>query len=39
VIQPATAQVRAARGSPPIIFFYTDGQSVQSLALTSTEIQ
>jgi len=38
VIQQASAQVRAARGSPPILFFYTDGQSVQALHLTSTEI-
>lgn len=39
VIQPTSAQVRAARGSPPILFFYTDGQSVQALHLTSTEVQ
>lgn len=39
VVQQASAEVRAARGSPPILFFYTDGQSVQALHLTSTEIQ
>ena len=39
VVQPASPLVRAARGTPPILFFYTDGQSVQSLNLTSTEVQ
>lgn len=39
VIQPASPAVRAARTSPPILFFYTDGGSVQSLNLTSTEVQ
>jgi len=39
VIQPASGAVRAARGSPPILFFYADGQSVQGLNLTSTEVQ
>jgi len=39
VIQPASPLVRAARGTPPILFFYTDGQSVQGLNLTSTEVQ
>jgi hypothetical protein len=38
-IQPATPQVRAARASPPISFWYTDGQSVQSIQLNSIEIQ
>ena len=33
---PAT---RAARGSPPLTFYYTDGQSVQSIALSSVQIQ
>lgn len=39
VIQTASPEVRAARQSPPILFFYTDGQSVQSLNVTSTEVQ
>ena len=39
VVQPASGPVRAARTSPPIIFFYADGGSVQSLNLTSTEVQ
>ena len=38
-IQPATPQVRAARASPPISFWYTDGQSVQAITLSSIEIQ
>lgn len=38
-IAPASAAVRAARGSPPINFWYTDGQSVQKIALNSIEIQ
>ena len=33
---PAT---RSARGSPPVTFFYTDGQSVQKIALASIQIQ
>ena len=39
VIQPATAQVRAARQSPTIILLYTDGQSVQRINLSSVLIQ
>lgn len=35
----ASAQVRAARGSPPIRVFYTDGQSVQQISLTSVNVQ
>lgn len=38
-VQPATPQVRAARGSPPINFWYTDGGSVQRIALNSAEVQ
>jgi len=38
-VQNATAQVRAARGSPPCTFWYTDGQSVQAITLSSLEIQ
>ncbi len=39
VIQPATAQVRAARQSPTIILLYMDGQSVQRLNLSSVLVQ
>jgi hypothetical protein len=35
----ATAQVRAARASPPCTLWYMDGQSVQSIVLASIEIQ
>ena len=38
-VQPASSQVRAERGSPPITFWYTDGQSIQKIALNSLEIQ
>lgn len=39
LIQDASPAVRAARGSPPIFVWYTDGQSVQSISLTSTSVQ
>ncbi len=39
VIQPATAQVRAARQSPTVILIYQDGQSVQSVNLSSVLVQ
>jgi len=39
LIRPARAEVRAARGSPPCTFFYTDGQSIQAITLSSLEIQ
>lgn len=35
----AIAQVRAARGSPPMTFWYTDGGSVQKINLASVEVQ
>lgn len=38
-ILPATAEVRAARGTPPIKFWYTDGQSVQQINVGSYAIQ
>jgi len=38
-ILPATAQVRAARGTPPMTFWYMNGQSVQQINLASIEIQ
>ena len=39
VIQPATAQVRAARNSPTIILLYLDGGSVQRIVLSSVLVQ
>lgn len=38
-VAPASPQVRAARGSPPITLWYTDGQSVQRINLNSVEVQ
>lgn len=38
-VLPATAQVRAARGTPPCKLWYMDGQSVQSINLASVAIQ
>lgn len=38
-ILPASPEVRAARGSPTITFWYTDGQSVQKLNINSAEVQ
>lgn len=38
-IKDATAQVRAARGTPPMSFWYMDGGSVQKLVLASIVIQ
>ncbi|HWE98824.1 MAG TPA: DUF3383 family protein [Caulobacteraceae bacterium] len=38
LISNPSAQVRAARGSPPMTFFYTDGQSIQQLTLASLEV-
>lgn len=35
----ATAQVRAARGSPPCTLWYMDGGAVQRINLTSVEVQ
>lgn len=37
-VKDPPAEVRAARGSPPVTFWYTDGQSVQSINLASVEI-
>jgi hypothetical protein len=39
LIQPATAQVRAARQTPPMTLFYTDGGSIQQITLGSVLIQ
>lgn len=38
-ILPATAQVRAARSTPPMTLWYMDGGSVQSISLASVEVQ
>ena len=38
-IRPASAEVRAARGSPAMVFWYTDGQSVQKINLSSVQVQ
>ncbi len=38
-VSPASAEVRAARASPPCTFWYTDGQSVQSINLNSVQVQ
>lgn len=38
-IKDATAQVRAQRGSPPAKFWYSDGESVQFINLTSITVQ
>jgi hypothetical protein len=37
-VQDASPAVRAARASPPCTFWYTDGQSVQRITLSSLEI-
>jgi hypothetical protein len=37
-VQDAAPQVRAARTTPPAYFWYTDGGSVQSIALASIEV-
>lgn len=38
-VQAASPSTRASRGSPPINLWYTDGQSVQKIALNSLEVQ
>ncbi len=38
-INPASAQQRSLRQSPPCTFWYTDGQSVQKINLASVNIQ
>jgi hypothetical protein len=35
----ASPDVRAARGSPPVSVFYTDGQSIQKITLSSVLVQ
>jgi Protein of unknown function (DUF3383) len=39
LIGTATPEVRAQRGSPPLTFFYTDGQSVHSVNIGSVAVQ
>lgn len=38
-VQDASPSVRQARGSPPCTFWYTDGQSIQRINLSSLEVQ
>lgn len=38
-IKPASPQVRAERGSPPMTLWYMDGQSVQQINLSSINVQ
>ena len=38
-ILPATAAVRQVRGSPPMTFWYMDGESVQKINLASVDVQ
>jgi hypothetical protein len=38
-IKDATPQTRAARASPPMTLYYTDGGSVQQIELSSIEVQ
>lgn len=38
-ILPAAASVRAARGSPPAKFWYTDGGSIQAFTMQSIDVQ
>lgn len=39
LIGTASAAVRAARGSPPATFWYTDGDSIQVFSLNSIDVQ
>lgn len=38
-VKDASPQVRAARGSPPINFWYTDGGSVHRITINSIDVQ
>lgn len=38
-VKPAIAQVRQARGSPPITIWYATGESIQAMNLVSTQVQ
>ena len=37
-VRDATAQVRSMRQSPPISFWYSDGQSIQRISMSSVEV-
>jgi hypothetical protein len=39
IVLATDASTRAARGSPPVYFFYMDGQSVQRLVVSSVLVQ
>lgn len=39
LVLPTDASTRAQRGSPPVLFFYCDGQSVQRIVLSSVLVQ
>jgi hypothetical protein len=39
LIQDASPEVRANRGSPPITLWYTDGGSIQNIELASIDVQ
>lgn len=39
LVGQATPTIRAARGTPPCTFFYTDGESVQQITLSSVELE
>jgi hypothetical protein len=39
LVLPTDASTRASRGSPPVYFWYTDGQSVQRIVLSSVLVQ
>lgn len=38
-ILPASADVRQSRASPPITFWYMDGESIQAITLASVDVQ
>lgn len=38
-VSPADASTRAARQSPPVTLYYTDGQSIQNISMAAIEIQ
>ncbi len=39
LVLPASPAVRSARGSPPVLFWYTDGQSIQQITLNSVVVE
>lgn len=38
-IQPADSNTRQSRASPPMTFWYVDGESIQSISLASIDVQ